>query len=56
MIRSPTLARLPSANSTFQRGVVPQARDYIGAKAFGDLVALTIEVVERLPTGPDAAS
>ncbi len=33
-----------------------QAREYIGAKAVDDLVALTIGVVERLPTRPDAAS
>jgi DNA-binding MarR family transcriptional regulator len=33
-----------------------QARDHIGAEAVDDLVALTIGVVERLPTHPDAAS
>ena len=31
-----------------------QARDYIGAEAVDDLVALTIGVVERLQTRPDA--
>jgi DNA-binding MarR family transcriptional regulator len=33
-----------------------QARDYIGAEAVDDLVALTIGVVERLPTRSDVAS
>jgi len=33
-----------------------QAREYIGAEAVDDLVALTIGVVERLPTRTDAAS
>lgn len=33
-----------------------QAREYIGAEAVDDLVALTIGVVERLPTRADAAS
>jgi DNA-binding MarR family transcriptional regulator len=33
-----------------------QARDYIGAEAVDGLVALTIGVVERLPTRSDAAS
>jgi DNA-binding MarR family transcriptional regulator len=33
-----------------------QAREYIGAQAVDDLVALTIGVVERLPTRTDAAS
>jgi DNA-binding MarR family transcriptional regulator len=33
-----------------------QARDYIGAEAVDDLVALTAGVVQRLPTRPDAAS
>jgi DNA-binding MarR family transcriptional regulator len=33
-----------------------QAREYIGANAVDDLVALTVGVVERVPTRTDAAS
>ena len=33
-----------------------QARDYIGAEAVDDLVGLTIGIVERLPTRPEATS
>jgi DNA-binding MarR family transcriptional regulator len=33
-----------------------EARDYIGAAAVDDLIALAIGVVQRLPTRPDAAS
>ena len=48
-------SRLRKAAPTW-RLAQAQAREYIGAEAVDDLVALTIGVVERLPTRTDAAS
>ena len=48
-------SRLRKAAPTW-RLAQAQAREHIGAEAVDDLVALTIGVVERLPTRTDAAS